>query len=504
MGEKLEQLKQHLYPYHDLQKAGGVLGWDQEVNMPEGGAEARAEQMATLSAMAHEIFISDEVGKMLEEAEAEVEAEGLDYDSDDASYVRVLRRNYDKQVKIPTELVAELSRVRSKAFIAWRKARQEDDFPFFQPHLQKVVDLNRKIADILGYDEHPYDALLDYYEPQMKTSQVAELFEDLKAGLVPLVEAIVERGAENSDDFFTQQDYDIDRQWDLTEVILRDIGYDFNCGRQDKAPHPFTTNFSCNDVRVTTRLFKNRPQSALFSSVHEGGHALYEQGIPEKFERTILAGGATLGLHESQSRMWENLLGRSRAFWHYYLPIVRAFFPEQLADVSHEQFYRAINLVQPSLIRVEADEVTYNMHIFVRFELEQALLTSELDVADVPDAWNAKYEAYLGITPPNDADGCLQDIHWSHAMIGYFPTYSLGNIISAQLYNRAKADIPELEAGFARGEFLPLLEWMREHVHAHGSKFTAAELLERELGTGLDAQPLLDYLTAKYTDVYEL
>ena len=338
----------------------------------------------------------------------------------------------------------------------------------------------------------------------MKTAQVAELFDDLKAGLVPLVEAIVERGAENDASFFSKQDYAIDRQWDLTEVILREIGYDFRCGRQDKAPHPFTTNFSSNDVRVTTRLFKNRPQSALFSSVHEGGHALYEQGIPEKFERTILAGGATLGLHESQSRMWENLLGRSRAFWRYYLPIVRAFFPEQLADITHEQFYRAINKVEPSLIRVEADEVTYNMHIFVRFELEQALLTGELDVADVPDAWNAKYEEYLGITPPNDADGCLQDVHWSHAMIGYFPTYSLGNIISAQLYNSAKADTPDLEAGFARGEFLPLLAWMREHVHAHGSKFTAAELLEREIGTGLDAQPLLDYLTTKYTDVYEL
>lgn len=504
MGEKLEQLKQHLYPYHDLQKVGAVLGWDQEVNMPNGGADARAEQSATISAMAHDIFISDEVGKMLEEAEAEVESEGLDYDSDDASYVRVLRREYEKQAKLPTELVAEFSRVTSKAFIAWREARAKDDYPHFQPHMQKVVDLCLKIAEIQGYEDHPYDALLDFYEPGVTTAQVEALFGDLKAGLVPLLNDIVERGAENSGAFFTEQDYDVDRQWDLTEVILRDIGYDFKCGRQDKAPHPFTTHFSSNDVRVTTRLFKNRPQSAIFSSVHEGGHALYEQGIPDRFDRTILGGGATLGMHESQSRMWENLLGRSRAFWRYYLPIVRAFFPEQLADITHEQFYRAINMVEPSLIRVEADEVTYNMHIFVRFELEKDIMTGDLDVADIPDAWNAKYEEYLGITPPDDADGCLQDVHWSHGTIGYFPTYTLGNIISAQLYNRAKSDLPDLEADFENGEFMPLLNWMREHVHAHGKKFTAGELLEREIGTGLDAQPLLDYLKAKYTDVYKL
>ena len=502
MSEKLEQLKQQLYPYHDLKMAGGVLGWDQEVNMPDGGADARTEQLATLAAMSHNLFISDRVGELLAEAEAEVE--GLAPDSDDASYVRVLRREYDKQVKMPTELIAEFSRVTSRAFIAWREARAQDDYAHFQPHLEKVVGLSREIAEIQGYEDHPYDALLDYFEPGMTTAQVTALFEELKAGLMPLLEKIVERGTENDDALFTEQNYPVERQWELTEVILRDIGYDFTRGRQDKAAHPFTTHFSSNDVRVTTRLFKNRPQSAIFSSVHEGGHALYEQGIPDRFERTILAGGATLGLHESQSRMWENLLGRSRPFWRFYLPIMRAFFPAQLADVSQETFYRAINLVEPSLIRVEADEVTYNLHIFVRFELEQALLTGDLDVADVPDAWNAKYEEYLGITPPNDADGCLQDVHWSHGYVGYFPTYTLGNIISAQLYNRAKDDLPDLEAGFAEGQFRPLLEWMREHVHAHGSKFMAEELLQREVGSGLDAQPLLDYLTAKYEDIYRL
>ena len=501
MTEKLEQLKQHLSRYHDLQSSGAVLGWDQEVNMPPGGAPARAEQLATLSALAHDIFTSDETGELLAAAEAEV-AE-MDYDSDEASYVRVMRREYDKQTKLPTKLIEEFSRARSQAFSAWRQAREEDDYPHFQPHLQKILDINRRIADILGYEEHPYDALLDFYEPEVKTSEVAELFAELKAGLVPLLQAIVERG-KPVDESFLQKDYPVDRQWELTEVILREIGYDFNCGRQDKAPHPFTTSFSSNDVRVTTRLNANRPQAALFGSIHEGGHALYELGIPAKFDRTILAGGATLGLHESQSRMWENMMGRSRAFWHYYLPIMRAFFPQPLMDVSEEQFYRAVNKVQPDFIRVEADEVTYNMHIFARFELEQAMVTGELEVEDVPAAWNAKYEEYLGITPPNDTLGCLQDIHWAHGTIGYFPTYTLGTLISAQLFDRAKSELPGLEAGFAEGDFLPLLDWMRKHIHIHGSKFTAAELLERELGEGIKAQPLLDYMTKKYTEIYEL
>ncbi|MGC9358417.1 MAG: carboxypeptidase M32 [Anaerolineae bacterium] len=502
MGEKLEQLKQHLYRKYDLDHAAAVLSWDQEVNMPPGGVNARAEQMATLQSISHEIFTSDETGALLEAAEEET-AE-LDYDSDEASLVRVTRRTFDRMTKIPTELVAEMARVTAQAFVAWRKAREADKYPIFQPHLDKVVDLNRRVADILGYEEHPYDALLDFYEPDITTAQVAALFNDLKAGLVPLLQEIVEEGEPVDDGFFSSQSYPIDRQWDLTVSVLRQIGYDFQHGRQDKAPHPFTIHFSTNDVRVTTRLYEHRPQSAVFSSVHEGGHALYEQGIPEHFERTELEGGATLGLHESQSRMWENMMGRSRTFWQYYLPIMRAFFPEQLAGISLDRFYRAINKVEPDLIRVEADEVTYNMHIFVRFELEQALVTGDLPVADVPGAWNDKYEEYLGIRPPSDADGCLQDIHWSHGTIGYFPTYALGNLIAAQLYRRVQKEIPDLEAGYAEGKFQPLLDWMREHVHAHGSKFTAPELVERVLGEEIQAQPLLDYMRAKYTEVYNL
>ncbi len=501
MGEKVEQLVAKLHTPIDLQCVLALMGWDQEVYMPEGGVAARGEQMATLSALAHEMATSPEVGELI--AAAETEVAGADYDSDDASLVRITRREYNEMTLLPTELIAERSRVVAQAFAAWRQARQENSFPVFQPHLQRIVDINRRMADAFGYTDHPYDPLLNLYEPGMKTADVTRLFNDLKAGLVPLLQEIMARG-KPVDDSFLAKDYPEDRQWDMTMACLRGIGYDFNRGRQDKTAHPFTITFSINDVRVTNRFMHNRPQSAIASAVHEGGHALYEQGVAQRFERTPLMGGATLGIHESQSRMWENIVGRSRGFWHYFFPIFRAFFPDQTAGVSHEAFYRAINKVEPSLVRVEADEVTYNMHVFVRFELEQALVSGELKVADVPEAWNAKYKEYLGVTPPTDSEGCLQDVHWSHANIGYFPTYSLGNLMSAQLYARAKVELPGLEEGFAAGNFAPLLTWLREKVHQHGRKFTANELMQRIAGEDVKAQPLLDLLRAKYSEIYEL
>jgi carboxypeptidase Taq len=501
MGEKLEHLKGHLARVIDLRHAAGVLGWDQEVNMPEEGVGPRSNQLSTLASIAHEMFTGDETAKLLEAAEDEVE--GLDYDSDEASMVRVTRRLYDQQTKIPTDLVIRESKATSQAFVAWRKAKESDDFPTFEPHLDELVEIQVEKAGHLGYEDHPYDALLDQFETGMTTAQVTALFNDLKEGLVPLVHEIAEQ-PEVDDRFLTERVYDQQRQWEFTLLLLRDIGYDFKRGRQDKAPHPFTTEFGNSDVRVTTRLFDNNPQSAIFSTVHEGGHALYELGSPDKFERTPLAGGATLGIHESQSRLWENQVGRSTSFWRHYYPILRAFFPDQLGDVSLESFHRAINKVEPTLIRVEADEVTYNMHIFVRFELEQALVTGDLKVADVPEAWNAKYETYLGITPPSDAVGCLQDIHWSHGTIGYFPTYTLGNLMSAQIYSQALQQLPDLEQGYERAEFAPLLDWLRRRVHRHGTKFTAPELMDREFGVEISAQPLVSYLREKYTGLYHL
>ncbi|MBN1487793.1 MAG: carboxypeptidase M32 [Anaerolineae bacterium] len=501
MGKNVEKLKAYLGRPNDLLYAAAVLNWDQEVYMPLEGVEARSEQLATLNSLAHQMLTSDELKGLLEAAEEEVKDTA--YDSDEASLVRITRRGFDQRTKIPTEFVEEESRVSTQAFVAWREARKNKSYAGYQPHLEKVIDLNIRRADYLGYEEHPYDALLDLFEPGMKTTQVEALFSDLKTGLKPLVREIADKDSID-DTFFSKDAYNTERQWDFTMLLLRDIGYDFNRGRQDKAPHPFTINFSTKDVRVTTRLLPHRPQSAVFSTIHEGGHALYELGIPEKFERTPLAQGASLGMHESQSRLWENQVARSKAFWKYYYPIFRAFYPEQLADIDLDHFYRAINKVQPDFIRVEADEVTYNMHIFVRFELEKDLLTGVLAVKDVPEAWNTKYQEYLGIIPPDDGVGCLQDVHWSHGTLGYFPTYTIGNIISAQLYAQARQDIPDVEDLFAQGEFAPLLTWLRKRVHSHGAKFTSAELVERELGQKIQAQPLLDYMREKYTEIYDL
>ncbi|MDX1524465.1 MAG: carboxypeptidase M32, partial [Anaerolineae bacterium] len=333
---------------------------------------------------------------------------------------------------------------------------------------------------------------------------VSRVFDELKARLVPLVQAIAER-SDAVDGSVLQQDFDEQAQWDFGMLVLEAIGFDLKRGRQDKSVHPFTTSFSVNDVRVTTRVYKDMFSSALFGTMHEGGHALYEQNIDPSLEGTLLASGTSLGVHESQSRLWENVLGRSREFWQFYYPRLQEFFPAQLKDVSRESFYRAINKVDPSFIRVEADEVTYNLHIFVRFELEQALVKQELAVADLPEAWNAKVEEYLGIIPPNDALGVLQDVHWSSGLIGYFPTYALGNTLSLQFYEQTLRDIPDLPEKFARGEFGELLAWFTEKIHRHGRKFTANELIQRITGAEtIEARPYLNYINQKFSDIYRL
>jgi carboxypeptidase Taq len=364
--------------------------------------------------------------------------------------------------------------------------------------------LNIQKAEAYGYQDCIYDALLDEYEPGMKTAEVNAVFNELKTELVPLVRAISER-VEAVDDTFLRQDYDETAQWDFGMIPLKAIGYDLERGRQDKSVHPFTTSFSSNDVRITTRVHKDLFPSALFSTLHEGGHALYEQNSAPELEGTFLAGGTSLGVHESQSRLWENVLGRSREFWQFYYPRLQEFFPSQLGGVSEAAFYRAINKVTPSLIRVEADEVTYNLHIFLRFELEQELVEKRLKVSDLPDAWNARLEEYLGLTPPDDALGVLQDIHWSGGGIGYFPTYTLGNVLSLQFYRQTLQDIPDLPEQFARGEFGALLGWFKDNIHRHGRKYTANELVERVTGAkGIEAGPYLDYIKQKFSEIYEL
>ncbi len=501
MQEKLNELKRRLAEISDLHNAAAVLGWDQQTYMPPGGAMARGHQLATLSHIAHEKFIDDTIGCLLEELRDY--GRSLPYDSDDASIIRVTKRDYDKARRVPPQLVSEITTATTQAFEVWRKAKEESRFSDFAPHLQRVFDLKKRYAECLGYTDRIYDPLLDDYEPDMKTSQVESIFAYIKKEIVPLVHAISSK-LNAVDNSFLYQPFDEQKQWDISIEAARLIGYEFERGRQDRAPHPFTTSFSIDDVRITTRFMHDYFPAGFFATIHETGHALYNQGLRHELERTSLAEGASLGIHESQSRMWENLVGRSRSFWKLFMPRMQAAFPEQFRHVTAEQMYRGVNRVQPSFIRVEADEVTYNLHIMLRFELENALLEGRIHVNDLPEAWNVKMREYLGITPPDDSHGVLQDVHWSHGSFGYFPTYLLGNIFAAQLFDQIKKDIPDIDPCFEKGNFQPLLDWLRTHLHTHGRKFTLDELSKKIAGESLQTRPFITYLKNKYSEIYGL
>ncbi len=501
MQEKFEELKERLGEVADLNNAAAVLGWDQQTHMPSGGAEARGQQLSTLSRLAQEKFTSAEVGKLLDELKDH--GENLEYESDEASYLRVTKRDYDKAIKIPPALVGEIAQAATAGFHAWHKAKSENKYSDFAPYLQRNIDLQRRVAECLGYTDRIYDPLLDQFEPAVTTSEVEQIFAELKRELVPIVHAIAEKAGRVSNEFL-RQPFDEHTQWDLTVEAAKAIGYSFENGRQDRSPHPFTTSFGVGDVRITTRVDPKFFNSAFFATLHECGHALYDQGIRPELDRTPLAGGASLGVHESQSRMWENLVGRSRAFWKFMLPHVKARFPEQFRDVDVERMYRAVNRVKPMFVRVEADEVTYNLHIMLRFELENALLEGRIKVSDLPEVWNAKMKEYLGVVPPTDALGVLQDVHWSYGTFGYFPTYSLGTVFSVQLFRQAKKDISDLEERFERGDFDTLLHWLRRNLHIHGRKFRLEELARKITGEPLQTRYFISYLQEKYGDIYGL
>ncbi len=498
--EKLQRLKNLLGEVWDLNMAAAVLGWDQETYMPPGGAAARGQQLSTLSRLAHVKFTAEEIGQLLEDLTSEAAA--WDPDSDDARLVKVVQRDYLKATKVPSDFVAESSKVASLAIMAWREAKAKSDFSIFQPHLQRIVELRQEYANFFAPYEHVYDPLLDDFEPGLKTADVQRIFDALRPQQVELIRAIAARP--QVDDAFLHQPFDEHQQWDFGVEVITKFGYDWQRGRQDKSTHPFTTSFSINDVRITTRIDPNYLGTGLFGTMHECGHALYEQGIDPALERTPLGHGASLAIHESQSRLWENLVGRSRPFWEHFYPRLQATFPSQLGNVDLETFYKGINRVQPSLIRTEADEATYNLHIMLRLELEIALMEGSVEVKDLPEVWNAKMQEYLGLTPPDDAHGVLQDIHWSMGSIGYFSTYALGNLISAQLWERIEQDVPNLEGQIRRGEFGDLLAWLREHVHRHGAKFEPQELVQRITGTGIDPAPYMRYLRTKYGEIYGL
>ena len=500
MQETLERLKSILAEVSDLDSATALLSWDQQTYMPPGGVIARGNQIGTLSSLGHSRFVSEEVGKLLEDLKAY--AESLDPESNDACLIEVTSRDYQKQTKVPSDFVAEFSRITVVAHGAWEEARKNDDFSHFQPHLEKIVEMKRQYADFFAPYDNVYDPLLDDFEPGMKTAEVQGIFTALRPKQVKLIKAINEKP--EVDNSFLHQPFDEQKQWDFGERVITKYGYDWNRGRQDKAAHPFTTNFSVGDVRITTRVNSNFLNPALFGTLHEAGHAIYEQGVSQDLERTPLAGGASLAIHESQSRMYENLLGRSYDFWVYFYPKLQDTFSTELGNVDLDTFYKGINKVEPSLIRVDADEATYNLHVMLRLELEIALMEGKLQVADLPTAWNERMEDYLGITPPNDADGVLQDVHWSAGILGYFPTYSLGNLVSNQLWEKINQDIPGLSSQIQGGNFKEFLAWMRENVHQHGSKFKPQVLVNRIVGSGIKPEPYLKYLNDKFGAIYEL
>ena len=491
-----ESLLTRLAELGNLGQAAALLGWDQQCYMPQGGGLARANAMGAMGKLLHERFTDDETERLL----AQAEAEGAEEGSDRALTLRVVRRDFDRAVKLPTNLVATLARETALAHEIWVKARQESNFAHFAPTLERLLELSRQVADHLGHSGCRYDALLDQYEPGMTTAQVATAFAEVREGLLPLMEII--RDGKPVDDSCLKRHYDEKTQLEFTEYIARKLGFDFTHGRQDLAVHPFCQGLHRTDVRLTTRVEPNWLPCALMGTIHEAGHGMYEQGFSPADDDTPLSGATSLAFHESQSRLWENIIGRSRPFWNVFYPGLQRHFPTVLADTDAHQFYRAINRVEPSLIRVEADEVTYCLHIFLRFELEQELIAGTLDVGHLPEAWNHKMHSYLGITPPSNALGCLQDVHWSGAMFGYFPTYALGTMLSAQLFETALESDPEIEPALMRGDYAPLLAWLRENVHRPGRRYLPGELVERVCGEPLSAKPLLRYLNRKYREIY--
>jgi carboxypeptidase Taq len=501
MGINLSRLRQVLAEGSDLEEAARILYWDLETYLPNGGFVGRGQVISTLTRRSHDLFASDEVTRLLEAAEKEVA--GLDFDSDDASLVRVTRRDHDRERRIPSELVGEVAEASAAAAPVWREAREKADFKIFAPTLAKQVELSRRKAEAIGFGSRPMDALL-YTEPGMTTGQLEVIFAQLKEAIVPLVRRIVAK-ADRVDDSCLFGAFPAGPQAEFVKRVISSLGYDFERGRIDTSAHPFMMGINPGDVRLTNRVSTEFLPMSLFGGIHESGHGIYGQGIAAELARTPLWEGASSGIHESQSRLYENLVGRGRPFWKHWFGDLQATFPEQLRKVDAEGFYRAINKVQPSLIRVEADEVTYNLHILLRFEVENDLLEGRLRVDEVPAAWDAKMEEYLGVEPRTDAEGALQDIHWTFAgEMGIFPAYTIGNIVGAQLMAGIEADLPGLDGQIEAGDFAPLLAWLRDRIHRHGRKFTPDELLERAIGQQLDAGPWIAYVERKFSEIYGL
>lgn len=481
----------------DVNYSAALMQWDMEIYMPSRGGDFRAQQISTLAGIAHELSTDEKFGNILEKLSQDKSLSGKEKRNVEESL-----KDFNRNKKYTTEFVETLSRTVSEAVQVWTKAKKESNFRMFAPLLEKLVDLKRQECEMLGYNEHPYDALLDLYEPGAKTKEIETLFKGVKEWLVDFVKKISSRDQNESSFMFKY--YEKDKQWDFGILLLKQMGYDFETGRQDISAHPFTTSFNSMDVRVTTRINENDLNEMIWSCIHEGGHALYEQGMNAEDYGLPSGEAISLGIHESQSRLWENHVGRSLPYWKANFRKLQALFPENLEKISVDDFYKAMNVVQPSFIRTSADELTYHFHVLIRFEIEKALIEKNIEVKDIPGVWKAKYKSYLGIEVPDDARGALQDIHWSYGNFGYFPTYSLGSFYAAQFFAKAKQDIPDLEKEIGSGNMKPMLGWLRKNIHPYGKIYPAEELCKRITGEKLNFNYFRDYANKKYSTLYKL
>lgn len=503
MSQKAEQamteLKQVFNEAALVASTAAILGWDERTYMPRKGSATRANQLAYLAGLMHDKSTSSRVGELLSEIEGtDLVADPL---SENAVNTRELRRYYDKRTKVPKKLVQEIAHAETTGQGIWVQARRTSNFKEFQAALDKMISLKKQYAEAVGYDDLVYDALLDDYEPGASTKSITAVLGKLRQELVPFVKKII--GSKKKPDLsIIQRSYPVDRQRIFGETVSAAIGFEFDSGRLDVTDHPFCTGIGPGDCRITTRYNPNHLGQALFGTLHESGHAIYEQGLPKESYGMPMGSSVSLGIHESQSRMWENMVGRSKAFWQHFYPLAQRTFHESLSGVKFEDFYFAINDVRSSYIRVEADEVTYNLHILLRFEIEQDIFNGKIKTKDMPAAWNEKFKKYFGIVPKNDAEGCLQDIHWAAGLFGYFPTYALGNLYAAQFFAKAKKDLGNLDAQFAAGDFRPLRDWLRKNIHTQGQRYRAGELVKVVTGKPLDHGPLMKYLTAKFAPLY--
>jgi carboxypeptidase Taq len=498
---KLAELRRRLLEIGDLGAAGALLDWDQATYMPKGGAVARARQIATLRTLTHEKSVDPALGKLLDELEPH--AASLPCDADDASLIRVARRDFEKAIKVPVDYVRRLNELGSASYDAWTQARPANDFAGMLPYLQRILDLSREYAGFFAPYRHIADPLIDDADEGMTTAAVRALFAELRRELAPIIRAISDQSP--IDDGCLHGVFDEAAQLEFGLSVAQRMGYDLERGRLDQTHHPFCTRLSLGDVRITTRVHESDIGRALFATLHEAGHGLYEQGVSDALEGTPLGCGASFGVHESQSRLWENIVARSLGFWRHFYPLLQRRFPHQFERVPLETFHRAINKVGPSLIRGDADEVTYDLHVMLRFELELKLLEGRLAVEDLPAAWHEAMRDYLGVVPPDDRDGCLQDVHWYSGRIGGgFQSYTIGNILGAQFYAAAIKAHPEIPRDMEEGKFGSLHAWLRDQIYRHGRKYRPDALVERVTGAAMSMQPYLEYLRAKYGRIYRL